>query len=90
MPHRALFVAGCASISVTKIGTSAYSPLEPSEEEGVFTAEDQIKQAFEVVGIISYDNPVNTKSRLLGMPSNRLKQKRDCLAAMLSSSVKSG
>jgi hypothetical protein len=51
----ALALVGCATSSVEKIGTATYAPLAPGAEVAVFTAESQIKQPFDVVGIISYE-----------------------------------
>jgi len=42
---------------VQKIGTASYDPLPSSSDVVVFTSESQIKEPYEVVGIISYDNP---------------------------------
>ena len=70
-----LALAGCVSSSVTKIGTSDYPPLEPNEEVSVYTAEDQIKQPFDVVGIISYDNPGKYRILTLGAAIEPLKAK---------------
>jgi hypothetical protein len=52
-----LSLAACASTSVQKIGTSSYAPLDPNAEVVVFTAADQVKQPFEVVGVISHNDP---------------------------------
>lgn len=46
-----------ACTSVHKIGQSSYPPLMKNEEVLVFTAENQIKDKYEVIGIISYNNP---------------------------------
>jgi hypothetical protein len=51
------FLVACATTSVTKTGTLDYPQLEPNEEVSVFTAEDQIKSPFDVVGTVSYNNP---------------------------------
>jgi len=50
-------LSACASSSVQKIGTASYDPLPSSSDVVVFTSESQIKEPYEVVGIISYDNP---------------------------------
>jgi predicted alpha/beta hydrolase family esterase len=52
-----LSVAACASSSVQKVGTSSYAPLPDSADVVVFTAENQVKQPFEVVGVISHNDP---------------------------------
>jgi hypothetical protein len=70
-----LIVAGCASSSVQKIGTSAYAPLPESAEIIVFTETSQIKTPYEVVGIISYDNPGKYRILTLGDAIESLKEK---------------
>jgi hypothetical protein len=52
----------------------AYAPLAPGAEVAVYTAETQIKQSFEVVGIISYDNPGKYRIMDLGDAMDRLKE----------------
>jgi hypothetical protein len=68
-------VSSCASTSVTKIGTATYAPLAEGAEVAVFTTESQIKQPFEVVGIISYDNPGKYQVLDLGDAMEPLKEK---------------
>jgi hypothetical protein len=70
----AVLFAACASSSVQKIGTTAYAPLAPGAEVAVYTAESQIKQPFEVVGVISYDNPGKYRIMNLGDSMDRLKE----------------
>jgi hypothetical protein len=54
----ALLVAACAGNGpVRTVGTAAYAPLPPSVEVAVFTAADQIKGPYEVIGPISYRDP---------------------------------
>lgn len=67
-------LTACASSSVEKIGTMAYAPLAPGAEVAVYTAEIQIKQPFEVVGMISYDNPGKYRIMDLGDAMDRLKE----------------
>jgi hypothetical protein len=74
-PIVALVFAGCANSSVQRIGTAAYAPLAPGAEVAVFTAESQIKQPFDVVGIISYDNPGKYQILSLGSAIEPLKEK---------------
>jgi hypothetical protein len=74
-PLVALTFAACASSSVEKIGTVSYAPLPPGSEVAVFTAESQIKQPFDVVGIISYDNPGKYQILSLGAAIAPLKEK---------------
>jgi len=70
-----LIVAGCASSSVQKIGASAYAPLPESAEIIVFTETNQIKKPYEVIGIISYDNPGKYRILTLGDGRDTLKKK---------------
>jgi hypothetical protein len=70
-----LLLSACASNSVQKIGTSSYAPLPESSEVIVFTSETQIKQPYEVVGIISYDNPGKFRVMSLGDAIEPLKEK---------------
>lgn len=65
MIRSALFVAlglpllaACAGNGpVRTVGTAAYPPLPPGVEVAVFTAADQIKAPYEVIGPISYTDP---------------------------------
>ena len=66
-------LVGCSSVEL--IGTSNYAPLPENSEVLVFTSEDQIKQPFEVVGIISYDNPGELQILTLGHAIEPLKEK---------------
>jgi hypothetical protein len=70
-----ILITSCVSSSVTKIGTGAYAPLASGTEVAVFTSESQINQPFEVVGIISYDNPGKYQILNLGSAIEPLKQK---------------
>lgn len=70
-----LTLTGCASSSVQKIGTSAYAPLPESKEIVVFTETSQIKRPYEVVGIISYNNPGKYRILTLGDAIESLKEK---------------
>jgi hypothetical protein len=49
--------------------------LAPDAQVSVFTAENQIKQPFEVVGIISYTNPGKYQILNLGDAIEALKEK---------------
>jgi hypothetical protein len=69
------FVAACASISVQKIGTTSYAPTPQTTEVLVYTDESQIKQPFEVIGIISYTNPGKYQVLTLGDAMEPLKAK---------------
>jgi hypothetical protein len=66
-------LVGCSSVE--RIGTSNYAPLPEKSEVLVFTSEDQIKQPFEVVGIISYNNPGKFQILTLGTAIEPLKEK---------------
>ena len=68
-----LVLAACASSSVQKIGTSAYAPL--AEDIIVFTEANQIKSPYEVIGIISYNNPGKYQVLTLGDAIEPLKEK---------------
>ena len=71
-----LLLSSCASTSVQKIGTSSYAPLPETADVVVFTSETQIKQPYEVVGIISsYDNPGKLRVLTLGDAIESLKEK---------------
>jgi hypothetical protein len=66
---------------VEKIGTSSYAPLAPDAEVAVFTDESQIKQPFDVVGIISYDKPGKYRILSLGNAIEPLKEKARSVGA---------
>jgi hypothetical protein len=66
-------VAACSSVE--KVGTSVYQPLASNEEVTVCTADNQIKPPFEVVGIISYNNPGKFHVLTLGHAREPLKAK---------------
>jgi hypothetical protein len=70
-----LFLAACASSSVERIGTASYSPQPPNAEVFVFTDASQVKEVYEVVGIISYDNPGKYQVLSLGDAIEPLKTK---------------
>jgi hypothetical protein len=67
-------LSACASSSVERIGTEKYPALAPAAEVAVYTAESQINQPFEVVGIISYDNPGKYRIMDLSDSMDRLKE----------------
>jgi hypothetical protein len=71
----AAVLAGCASSSVQPVGTANYAPLPANAPVIVFTTENQIKQPFEVIGLISYDNPGKYQVLNLGDAIEPLKQK---------------
>lgn len=68
-------LAGCVSSSVERIGASSYSPQPPNAEVFVFTNINQVKESYEVVGIISYDNPGKYQILTLGDVIEPLKTK---------------
>ena len=70
-----LILAACASSSVQKVGTVAYAPLPETADVIVFTEPGQIKKPYEVVGIISYDNPGKYRILTLGDAIESLKEK---------------
>jgi hypothetical protein len=70
-----LVLTGCASSSVQKIGTAAYPSLTENAEIIVFTEASQIKAPYEVIGIISYNNPGKYQVLTLGDAIDPLKEK---------------
>ena len=50
-------LAGCVSSSVQRIGTTGFSPLPPNSDVLLFSSESQIRQPYEVIGIISHTDP---------------------------------
>jgi PBP1b-binding outer membrane lipoprotein LpoB len=71
----ALILVGCVSSSVERIGTVSYTPRPPNSEVVVFTDASQIKEPYDVVGIISYDNPGKYQILSLGDAIEPLKTK---------------
>jgi PBP1b-binding outer membrane lipoprotein LpoB len=71
----ALILVGCVSSSVERIGTVSYTPRPPNSEVVVFTDANQIKEPYDVVGIISYDNPGKYQILTLGDAIKPLKTK---------------
>ena len=70
-----LFLAACASSSVQRIGTASYSPRQSNADVFVFTDASQVKEPYEVVGIVSYDNPGKYRVLSLGDAIEPLKTK---------------
>jgi hypothetical protein len=68
-------LASCTSSSVQRVGTASYAPISPTADVTVFTADNQIKQPFEVIGVISYDNPGKYQILNLGDAIEPLKAK---------------
>lgn len=71
----AVTLAACASSSVERIGTSSYAPAPDSAPVFVFTDASQVKKPYQVIGIISYDNPGKYQILDLGDAIEPLKQK---------------
>lgn len=70
-----LVLTACASNSVQRIGSSTYSALDESVDVAVFTSEDQVKGPFEVIGVISHNDPGKYHVRSLGDAIPPLKDK---------------
>jgi hypothetical protein len=62
-----LFILSCASITSQRIGQSSYPSRPDTAEVLVFTSDTQIKDKFETIGTISYNNP--GKYRILTLES---------------------
>jgi len=52
-----LVLLACASSSAQRVGSASYAPLPAGAEVQVFTDANQLKQPYEVVGLVSYDDP---------------------------------
>ena len=50
-------LAGCASSSGQRIGETDYAPMPNTTNVIVFTNDNQVKQPFTVIGLVSYDDP---------------------------------
>jgi hypothetical protein len=70
-----LMLAACARSSVQVIGTSDYPPLPRNAEVLVYTDDSQIKEHYEVIGIVSYTNPGKYQVLTLGKAIGPLKKK---------------
>ncbi|MGO9267001.1 MAG: hypothetical protein ACLQBA_19350 [Candidatus Binataceae bacterium] len=70
-----ILFTGCARASVQAIGTSHYPPLARNAEVLVYTDDSQVKEPYEVVGIISYTNPGKYQVLTLGKAIEPLKKK---------------
>jgi hypothetical protein len=66
---------GCANSSVERIGTASYVAQPAGSEVFVFTDASQVKEPYEVVGIISYDNPGKWQVLTVGDAIEPLKEK---------------
>src|SRR5579864_8880835 len=71
----AICLASCATSSVQRVGTATYAPASPVADVAVFTADNQVTKPFEVVGVISYDNPGKYQILNLGDAIEPLKAK---------------
>ena len=74
-------LVACANVGVQRIGQSSYPPLSGNENIIVFTADNQIKGQYEVVGIISYNNPGKYQVLTLETAMEPLKEKARQLGA---------
>jgi len=72
-------VSSCWSTSVTKIGAANYAALAEGKDVTIFTAESDVKQAFVVVGTISYDGPGKNDKLDFGAATEPLKEKARAL-----------
>jgi len=70
-----LLIYACANISVHKIGQFSYPQLKENENVLVFTADNQIREKYEVLGIISYNNPGKYQILTLESAIEPLKEK---------------
>lgn len=68
-------LASCASTSVQHVGSASYAPIPANADVVVFTADNQIKEPFEVIGVISYDDPGKYQILSLGDAIEPLKRK---------------
>ena len=68
-------LTACASDSVQNIGTAHYAALDEGTEVAVFTSEGQVKEPYEVVGVISHNDPGKYHIRSLGDAIPALKEK---------------
>jgi uncharacterized protein YbjQ (UPF0145 family) len=76
-----IILVACANIGAQRIGQSSYSPLAENENVFVFTSDSQIKEKFEVIGIISYNNPGKYQVLTLEAAMEPLKEKARQLGA---------
>jgi hypothetical protein len=70
-----LFFSACASSSVQRVGTASYAPVSPDANVVVFTDVSHVKEPYEVVEIISCDNPGKYQVLTLGDAIEPLKPK---------------
>jgi hypothetical protein len=52
-----LSIAACADSSLTPVSRDRFSPLAPTDDVLVYTAETEVGRPFKVVGLLSYTNP---------------------------------
>lgn len=62
-----IFIIACSSSSSHRIGQSSYSAQPDTADVLVFTSESQVKDKFEIIGMISHNNP--GKYRVLTLES---------------------
>jgi hypothetical protein len=68
-------VVGCVSTGVTPVGSSHYPPLPPTHEVLIFSSETEIKKPFEVIGIITHNDPGKYRVLTLNDAIPALKEK---------------
>ena len=69
-----ILLYSCANVSVNRIGQNSYPRLNNNENVLLFTADNQIKDKYEVIGIISYNNPRKYRILTLGDAIGPLKK----------------
>lgn len=52
-----ILAMGCASSSVTRVGSEPLAATAPTSEISVFSQESEVKTPFKILGIINYNNP---------------------------------
>jgi hypothetical protein len=62
----ALASGGCASTSAVRTASATYPPLLASEGVSVFVKEGDVRQPYEVLGILSHTNPGKFRILTLG------------------------
>ena len=70
-----ILLYSCANGSINRIGQNSYPRLNNNENVLLFTADNQIKDKYEVIGIISYNNPGKYQILTLESAIEPLKEK---------------
>jgi hypothetical protein len=68
-------VVGCARTGVTPVGGGHYPPLPPPQEVLIFSSETEVKKPFEVIGIITHNDPGKYRVLTLNDAIPALKEK---------------